>query len=445
MGLFEYHLPELGEGIEEGDVIQILVAVGEHITKDQPIIELETDKAVIEVPAPVAGEVQAIHIAAGDKAKVGQLLLSVETAEHEGTSESATIPSQAEPVPPAKAAISPASAADTGKSASQAEQLAAAQPEVPVLQDDAVQTQDQGLTAAAPPSVRRLAREIGVDINRVTGTGIAGRIGEDDVKRYARQLLAAQQGAPPATPSGAAQLPDFSHWGPIERQSMTNVRRLTAQTMFRAWNTIPHVTQFGKADITELEQMRQRYADRAIALGGKLTVTAVLLKAVVATLKRFPQFNASLDMDKHEIIYKHYYHIGVAVDTERGLLVPVIRDVDRKSMLDLAVELSAISERTRERKISLDEMQGGTFTITNLGGLGAMPFTPIINPPEVAILGVARSTLEPFYRDQTFEPRRMLPLALSYDHRLVDGADGARFMQMLTAILADPFLMSLEG
>lgn len=442
MGLFEYHLPELGEGIEEGEVIQILVTVGERITKDQPIIELETDKAVIEVPAPVDGNVQAIHIAAGDKAKVGQLLLSVETAESERPTESAAVPPQSEP---ATAAIPPSTAEETEQAPSQVEAPPTEQPAASVSPADLLPTSDQGLPAAATPSVRRLAREIGVDINQVTGTGVAGRIGEDDVKRYARNVLSGQQASPSATVHGAEPLPDFSRWGPIERQSMTNVRRLTAQTMSKAWRTIPHVTQFGKADITELEQLRQRYAERALALGGKLTVTAIMLKAVVAALKRFPQFNASLDMDKHEVIHKHYYHIGVAVATDRGLLVPVIRDVDRKSTFDLSVELSAVSERARQRKISLEELQGGTFTITNLGGLGAMSFTPIINPPEVAILGVARATLEAVYLDPTFHPRRMLPLALSYDHRLIDGADGARFMQMLISILEDPFLMSLES
>jgi pyruvate dehydrogenase E2 component (dihydrolipoamide acetyltransferase) len=241
------------------------------------------------------------------------------------------------------------------------------------------------------------------------------------------------------------QLPDFSRWGAIDRQPMTKVRQITAQTMSKAWTTIPHVTQFGKADTTDLEKLRHRYAQRATDLGGKLTVTAILFKAVVAVLKRFPQFNASLDLANNEIVYKRFYHIGIAVDTDRGLLVPVIRDVDRKSILDLSVELSNVADRARSRKLSPQDMQGGTFTITNLGGIGGSSFSPIINPPEVAILGVARSTVEPVHIDQVFEPRLMLPLSLSYDHRLIDGAGGARFIQMLIDILEEPFLISLES
>jgi pyruvate dehydrogenase E2 component (dihydrolipoamide acetyltransferase) len=436
MALFEYYLPELGEGIEEGEVIQILVAVGDSIVKDQPVIELETDKAVIEVPALVDGNVKAIHFVIGDKVKVGQQLLSVETAEAEKPAASGIAPPKSELSRPT---------ADAAQPPLQANVTSSTLPESVQLQADVVSGKTIPPPAAAPPSVRRLAREIGVDINQVTGTGIGGRIGEDDVKSYAKRILSGPQTIPGVTLPVVEQLPDFSRWGAVERHAMTNVRRITAQTMSRAWRTIPHVTQFGKADITELEQLRQRHAERATAQGGKLTLTAILLKVIVAALKRFPEFNASLDMAQHEVIHKHYYHIGVAVDTEYGLLVPVIRDVDRKSLLDLAVELSDVSERARTRKIGLEALQGGTFTITNLGGIGGASFTPIINPPEVAILGVARSTVEPIYREQTFQPRHILPLALSYDHRLIDGADGARFMQMLIATLEDPFLMTLEA
>jgi pyruvate dehydrogenase E2 component (dihydrolipoamide acetyltransferase) len=435
MGRFEYHLPELGEGIEEGDVIEVFVTVGEHLTKDQPIIELETDKAVIEVPVPVEGNVQSVHIAPGDKAKVGQLLITMETEEIETPPESAITSPQAE-IREATTDVEPA----------------AAQVDIPTSpleeappQDAVLPEEEKVLPAAATPSVRRLAREIGVDINQVTGTGVAGRISEEDVKNYAHSLLSQTQAIAGSRVPQGEPLPDFSRWGAIERRAMTNVRRITAQTMSTAWSTIPHVTQFGKADITELERLRQRYAERAIALGGKLTITAILLKVVVGALKRFPQFNASIDMEQQDVILKNYYHIGVAVDTERGLLVPVIRDVNQKSIFDLAKELSSISERARGGKISLEELQGGTFTITNLGGIGGSSFTPIINPPEVAILGVGRSAVEAIYHDQAFQPRRMLPLALSYDHRLIDGADGARFMQMMIGILEDPFLLSLEG
>jgi pyruvate dehydrogenase E2 component (dihydrolipoamide acetyltransferase) len=264
------------------------------------------------------------------------------------------------------------------------------------------------------------------------------------VKSYARQQLssAAASDMPPVV---AVELPDFARWGAVERQAMSGIRRKTAERMAQSWATIPHVTQFGKADITELEQLRQRYAARAEAAGGKLTITALVLKVVVAALKRFPQFNASIDVAREEVIYKQYYHIGVAVDTERGLLVPVLRDVDRKSVMTLSQELAEMAERARNRKASLEELQGGTFTVTNLGGLGGTNFTPIINAPEVAILGVARSSTEAVYTNGQFAPRLLLPLALSYDHRLIDGADGARFMRWVTETLQDPFLIALEG
>ena len=240
-------------------------------------------------------------------------------------------------------------------------------------------------------------------------------------------------------------LPDFSRWGEIERRPMSNVRRLTADQMARTWATVPQVTQYDQADITELENLRQQYAPKAVAAGGRLTITAIALKVVAAALKRFPQFNASVDMATHEVIYKQYYHVGVAVDTDRGLLVPVIRDVDSKSIIALAVELTQLAERARTRKTSLEEMQGGTFTVTNLGGIGGTGFSPILNAPQVAILGMARSRMEPVYTGGQFVPRLMLPLSLSYDHRLIDGADGARFLRWVAEALAQPFLLSLEG
>jgi pyruvate dehydrogenase E2 component (dihydrolipoamide acetyltransferase) len=283
-----------------------------------------------------------------------------------------------------------------------------------------------------------------VDITAVTGSGPGGRISPEDIKSFARQRLSSADDTSMAPPVSVT-LPDFTTWGEVERQSMTGIRRKTAEHMAQAWATIPHVTQCAKADITELEELRQRFAARAEAAGGKLTITAIMLKVVVAALKRFPQFNASVDVAREEIVYKKYYHIGVAVDTERGLLVPVIRDVDRKSIVELAVELNQVAERARQRKTTLEELQGGTFTVTNLGGIGGTFFSPIINAPEVAILGVARSTIEAVYRDGQFVPRLMLPLALSYDHRLIDGADGARFVQWVAEALQQPFLIALGG
>ena len=294
--------------------------------------------------------------------------------------------------------------------------------------------------------MRRLAREIGVDIQEVPGSGPGGRVSAEDVKRYARTRPPDKPGTPPAaTAPAAAPLPDFSRWGEIERRPMSNVRRLTADQMARTWATVPQVTQYDQADITELENLRQQYAPKAVAAGGRLTITAIALKVVAAALKRFPQFNASVDMATHEVIYKPYCHVGVAVDTDRGLLVPVIRDVDSKNIIGLAVELTQLAERARTRKTGLEEMQGGTFTVTNLGGIGGTGFAPILNAPEVAILGMARSRMEPVYTDGQFMPRLMLPLSLSYDHRLIDGADGARFLRWVAEALAQPFLLNLEG
>jgi pyruvate dehydrogenase E2 component (dihydrolipoamide acetyltransferase) len=454
MATFQFVLPELGEGMEAGDVVQVLVTVGDTIAAEQPVLELETDKAVVEVPTPVSGTVKAIHVQAGDKAAVGQLLLTVETL-------APTVAAGAAPRPPAAATGSLSSTSENGENRAatdnamplQSEPPAQTAPVAPALppspEPPPGPPSDLPRPAApAAPSVRQLAREIGVDINQIPGSGAGGRISLEDVKRYARDLHTradGQQlrgGLPPVT------LPDFTKWGPVQRQPMSNVRRTTAERMTQSWVTIPHVTQFDKADITTLEQLRQHYdAQRARSTGGKLTVTAIVLKVVAAALKRFPQFNASIDMTTHELVYKKYYHIGVAVDTDRGLLVPVIRHVDQKNILELSVELPQLAERARSRKTTLEELQGGTFTITNLGGLGGTNFTPIINAPEVAILGLARSSIEPVYSDSTgqFTPRLMLPLALSYDHRIIDGADGVRFLHWVVEALQQPFLLALEG
>ena len=294
--------------------------------------------------------------------------------------------------------------------------------------------------------MRRLAREIGVRIDEVPGSGPGGRVSAEDVKRYARARRpgVAEPSAASAAPA-AVPLPEFGRWGEVERRPMSNVRRLTADQMARTWASVPQVTQFDRADVTELEELRQKYGPRAVAAGGRLTVTAIALKVVAAALQRFPQFNASVDMSTHEVIFKSYYHVGVAVDTDRGLLVPVIRDVDRKNIITLAVELNELAERARNRKTSLEEMQGGTFTVTNLGGIGGTGFSPILNAPQVAILGMARSRIEPVHTGGQFVPRLILPLSLSYDHRLIDGADGARFLRWIAEALSQPFLLSLEG
>jgi pyruvate dehydrogenase E2 component (dihydrolipoamide acetyltransferase) len=300
----------------------------------------------------------------------------------------------------------------------------------------------------AAPNVRRFARELGVDIAAVEGTGPKARISMDDVKRHAQEMMrAVQTGVAPAPAARAAAppLPDFTKWGEVERKSMSNIRRATARQMETSWTSVPHVTQFDKADITDLEQLRKRFGRKVEEMGGKLTITAILLKVAAAALKEFPQFKASIDMSNEEVIYKNYCHIGVAVDTDRGLLVPVIREVDQKNIMELAVELGEVAQKARDKKLSLEDMQGGAFTITNLGGIGGTNFTPIVNSPEVAILGVARGGKEPVFKNGQFEPRLMLPLSLSYDHRLIDGADGARFLRFIVEYLEQPFLTALQG
>ncbi|MBI2501746.1 MAG: 2-oxo acid dehydrogenase subunit E2, partial [Candidatus Latescibacteria bacterium] len=387
------------------------------LAEDQPVIELETDKAVIEVPSSLSGVIEAVHVKKGDKAAVGQAILTVK-----GTG-SAPVPkavSQATTPAPVPAVPAP---------------QAAPAPMVPAAARQLV---------PAAPSVRRLARELGVDIAQVKGSGPGGRVSQEDVKVHVRQLNT-QGPAPGAAPAPAPPLPDFSRWGKVERQPLSNVRRVTAERLLQAWTTIPQVTQFDKADITEIEQWRKEYGKRAEAAGAKLTLTAILLKVAASALRRFPQFNASLDMARNEVVYKQYCHIGVAVDTDRGLLVPVVRDVDQKNIAQLAVELSQLAEKARARKLSPEDMQGGSFTISNLGGIGGTGFTPIVNPPEVAILGVARGAFEPVWKGAEFRPRLLVPLSLSYDHRLIDGADGIRFLRWLAEALQNPFVLLLEG
>ncbi|MEE8349993.1 MAG: 2-oxo acid dehydrogenase subunit E2, partial [Acidobacteriota bacterium] len=443
----QFKLPNLGENIDSGDVVRVLVQVGDQIRKQQALLELETDKAVIEVPSSIVGTVEEIHVKEGDKAEVGQVILTVgEVAKQEKTRdqpqsktpkpEKARKPEELkapESDPPQKPAVKKAKKAARKPRAAGAEVLdfAPAPSEVPVDQKPA-----QPVPAA--PSVRRFARQIGLDIHEVQGSGTHGRISIDDVKAHSRKHHQELEEAGTSMGMEAVPLPDFSQWGEVQRQPISNVRRMTAQHVSRSWGTIPHVTQNDKADITRLEEARKRHGRKAEAAGGKLTVTAIMVKVVASALKVFPQFNASIDLLNKEIIYKQYCHIGVAVDTDRGLLVPVIRDVDQKNILDLSVELSQIGARAREAKLTLEEMQGGSFTISNLGGIGGTSFTPIVNVPEVAILGVSRGKVEPLYQDGEWKPRLMVPLSLSYDHRLIDGADAARFVRWIAQALEEP-------
>jgi len=441
----EFRLPELGENIEEGDVVKVLVSVGDRITKDQPVMEVETEKAAVEIPSPADGVVREVHVREGQKVRVGELLLVIEEA---GEKEEEV-----------KREMEKKEVGARVEEAVREEKEAPSLAEVEVKEEKEQEGEvveffrqaarevhgEPRRVAPAAPSVRRLARELGVDINEVPGTGPGGRISEEDVKRYARELISGIRGQRMETPlQTEPELPDFSRWGDVERRPMSSVRRKTAQQVTLGWRA-PHVTQHDKADITELEKVRKQFGKRVEEAGGKLTVTAIMLKVVASALKLFPQFNASVDMARGEIVYKRYYHIGVAVDTDRGLLVPVIRDVDKKNILELSLELTDVSERARNKKITLEEMQGGSFTISNLGGLGGTFFTPIINFPEVAILGISRAVTEPVFTGSGFEPRLMLPLSLSYDHRVIDGADAVRFLRWIVEALEEPFKLILEG
>ena len=466
--MIDFKLPELGENVAAGDVLRVLVKPGDSLAKDQPVLELETDKATIEVPSSVAGRVTEVKVKAGDKVKVGQAILSVDGGQAAaGAASSSGGVTSAAAERPAAGGASPGraqSAGPAGKGPDDAPERAAAQgpPRANVSDKTASparekvvdisrgaraaaepQTPDLPMSPAAP-SVRRMARELGVDIDQVSGTGPDGRISIEDVKAHAKRLLTSTA----SKGSGATisePLPDFSRWGEIDRQPMRPVRRKTAEHLSAAWQAIPHVTQHGFADITALEELRKRYSKQVEAAGGQLTVTAIAVKVVAAALKQFPQFNSSIDLAADEIIYKKYVHIGVAVDTDRGLLVPVIRNAGTKGITEISIELAQLAEKARGRKLTLDEMQGGTFSISNLGGIGGSFFTPIVNLPEVAILGISRARMEPVFKDGEFVPRLILPLSLSYDHRVIDGADGIRFVRWVADALEQPFLLALQG
>ena len=454
----EFKVPELGENVATGDVTKVLVNVGDTIAREQPVLELETDKATIEVPSSVAGVVKEIRVKKGDKVNVGSVVLTVDAPSSSNGGGAAAAAQSAKPAPapdPAAAAAAPAPAAPPkvlpmpvrpfdsaqGRQASEPTSAPAAAPAPPARAD--------GRAAPASPAVRRLAREIGVNINDVEGTGPNGRISQDDVKEQARRILSsigAAGGVGPGSMARAAKpLPDFSKFGEVDRQAWTNIRRATSDHLSHAWNTIPHVTQFDKADVSALEELRKRHKDQVAKAGGNLTVTAMLVRILATAVRKFPQFNASIDTERGEIVYKKYVNIGVAVDTDRGLLVPVIRNADEKNITEIAVELHRLAERARERKLTLDEMSGGSISISNLGGIGGTYFTPIVNWPEVAILGVSRGVIEPVWRNDTFEPSQRLPLSLSYDHRVIDGADAMRFLRWVVEAIEQPFLLSLVG
>ncbi|MCJ7552851.1 MAG: 2-oxo acid dehydrogenase subunit E2 [Ignavibacteriaceae bacterium] len=425
--IVDFYLPELGENIEAADVLNVLVKVGDVIEVDQAILEIETDKATIEVPSSVAGKVVEVLIKSGDKAKVGQVIIKVEAADVE------SVETKIENKDEAK---------ETTRQSAKKETVPIPTGERPSIQPMELDDQPPILKGAAPaaPSVRRIAREIGVDINKVPGSGSNGRISMDDVKAYSKKLHESYaKGGGTGLNIKSESLPDFTKFGVIKKTEMTNIRKKTADHLSYAWASIPHVTQFDKADITLLEKTRKELNKENEKSGTKLTVTAILVKIIVEALKEFPQFNSSIDMEKKEIIYKEYFNLGVAVDTDFGLIVPVIKNVDKKSLTEISVEMNALAEKARNKKIGLDDLQGGCFTISNLGGIGGTYFTPIVNSPEVAILGVSRGALEPVWNGfGVFEPRLLLPLSLSYDHRIIDGADAIRFLRFVVEALEQP-------
>ena len=486
----ELKLPELGENIAAGDVVRVLVKPGDTIAKDQAVIELETDKATIEVPSSIGGVVKDVQVKAGQKIKVGQTILTVD-GEGGAAATPAAAPADAkqEEAPKESAKEAPkkaegAEAPEDGEEGDEPEteeakpEQTAEKPEAPNrkgaprLPEDEVEgaprkrgevvdisraprsapqpaAADNAASAAlappAAPSVRRIARELGVDIRQVSGSGPGGRINADDVQAYVRQALSGGGAAAPASVSAGAQqpLPDFSKFGEVERKPLSNIRRKTAEHLGHAWNVIPHVTNHDKADITALEELRKKYGPQAEKAGGKLTVTVVALKILASAIRKFPQFGASIDLKGGQLVYKKYVNMGVAVDTDRGLLVPVLRDVDKKGIVELSAELAKLSEKARAGKLSLDDMSGGVMTITNLGGIGGVGFTPIVNWPEVAILGMSRGSMEPVWNGREFQPRLMLPLSLSYDHRVIDGADAARFLRFVAEAFEQPFVLAL--
>jgi pyruvate dehydrogenase E2 component (dihydrolipoamide acetyltransferase) len=433
----ELKLPALAPNVDSVEVNEVKVSAGDTVARDQPLLEVQADKAALDVTAPAAGRITEIKVKVGDKIKVGDVYGSFEpggngapAAEKPARSAPKQAPVTEAPAPP--------------KTETRAQDEAPkARPAPPPPAPTPAPAPTAGKVPPAGPATRKLARELGVDLGQVVGSGRLGRVTEDDVKAFVRQLSRGEA-LVPAAPGAAAPLPPlprFEEWGPIERAPLSGIRRATARQMSLAWTTIPHVTQHDLADVTDLEAFRKEQA----AKGVKLTVTAFALKACAIALKKFPEFNSSLDLGNSQLVLKRYVHIGVAVDTPKGLVVPVLRDADKKSVSALGDELTATAARARDGKLDVAEMKGGTFTITNLGGIGGTGFTPIVNYPEVAILGMSRSRWEPTVRDGKIEPRFLLPLSLSYDHRVIDGAAAARFTRFVAEMLESPLTMLLHA
>jgi pyruvate dehydrogenase E2 component (dihydrolipoamide acetyltransferase) len=445
----EFKLPDLGENVESVDVVSVLVNEGDTLEKDQPVFEAETDKAVVEVPSTVSGVVTQIRIKKGDTLKAGQVVLTVEESGEDKEEKPARKDAKKEPEKkePEEKNVEKDDKEDKDdkkdkedkneKRPEERDRIASA-PDAPATDIKGAPSAPAGERppVAAAPTVRQFAREIGVEIHLVPGTGEGGRISIDDVKKYARER---------GIPSGAAA--GYAEGGPpTTTESLSKLRKVAASRLSKAWQEIPHVTLHDKADVTDLENFRAQYKKKAEAAGGKLTITPLFMKIVAAALRAHPVVNASIDMERQEVQYKKFIHLGIAVDTPRGLVVPVVRDVDRKSIIELAVELHGLSGKARDGKLTPDEMSGATFTITNLGSIGVGFFTPIINPPEVAILGVGRAAHEPVWDEdrKQFTPRLLCPLSLSFDHRLVDGADAARFLRFIVEAVNNPMMLVLQ-
>lgn len=426
----ELKLPELGESIENAEVSRLLVAEGDEVMAGQNVVELESDKASFPLPCPSAGRVSKIHVKVGDSVSVGQTVLEVE-----GNGKAPAKDGQ--PAGDGKKKPAPTD----GKSAPQKPaEPAAKEPAKPPAEEKLPAGTDEDAVAAGP-ATRRLARELGVNLNDVAGSERGGRITPEDVKAFVKQRLT--QPAERGVEAPAPVLPDFSRFGPVRRQPLGKIARVAAQRLSTAWRVAPHVTQHDWADVTDLEAGRRRFNEANRDTGPKITMTALAIRAAVIALRAFPQFNSSLDTSANELIVKDYRHIGVAVDTEHGLLVPVLRDADRKTLVQLAAELADVADKARKHELALTDMEGGTFTITNLGGIGGAFFTPILNYPEVAILGIGQA--ETCAPASDGPDRLRLPLSLSYDHRVINGADGARFIRKLTALFGDPFQLLAES
>jgi pyruvate dehydrogenase E2 component (dihydrolipoamide acetyltransferase) len=411
-------LPNLGEGADTGTVVNLFVKEGDKIEKDQPLLELENEKAVATVPSTASGIVGKIHVKAGDKISVGQRILTINESNGVAASAPAAAPAAAQNRPAAKP-----------RAPQPVEQPAADEGDNEPFEPTTVSNGD----VAAAPSIRKMANDLGIDLTKIRGSASGGRIVLSDVQACIQRLIRAAQTPKAAAASAAPAKPvaekiDFSKWGEISKKPMSSLRKIISRRMVENWNAIPHVTQFDDADLTQVLELRKQYVAAYEKQGARLTVTSFVLKAVAATLKKYPIFNSSLDEAAEEIVYKEYFHIGIAVDTEAGLIVPVIPDVDKKSLVVLSKELEELAKKARDRKLSPDELKGGTFTISNQGGIGGAHFTPIVNKPEVAILGMGKGALKAIVRNNGIEPRKMLPLGLSYDHRVIDGGTAARFI-----------------